>query len=180
MAQHGVYVMPPVNVTNTRRVERRSGGHWIAACLGPDDIDAINGVVSRAIQTWDLPDRVKRLALPSYLYTSADCEHMAVRGARHDRKLIGVLALEPVSSAQHAAAHTLAIHGLYVEPSWHRAGVGTLLLQTAVTHAEEHGCRRLVAKAIRHSRGFFIRQGFDEAPAGAAGSGYPHTFLLTL
>ena len=40
------------------------------------DLDAINRVIEAAVMTWKLPERVKRLSLPSYRYTLADFAHL--------------------------------------------------------------------------------------------------------
>ena len=42
------------------------------------DLDAVNGVIEAAVMGWHLPERVKRLSLPSYRYTRTDIDHMQV------------------------------------------------------------------------------------------------------
>ena len=44
------------------------------------DLDPVNAVIERAVMTWKLPERVKRLAMPSYRYTGYDlkCLHIVV------------------------------------------------------------------------------------------------------
>lgn len=37
-----------------------------------DDFEAANRVIEAAVMTWDLPERVKYLAIPSYLYRIQD------------------------------------------------------------------------------------------------------------
>ena len=41
-----------------------------------DDLPAINRVIEAAVMTWDLPERVKRLSLPSYRYDAFDFDHL--------------------------------------------------------------------------------------------------------
>jgi hypothetical protein len=40
------------------------------------DLDAVNAVIERAVMTWQLPERVKRLAMPSYRYGPHDLAHL--------------------------------------------------------------------------------------------------------
>ena len=42
------------------------------------DLAAINAVIERAVMTWQLPERVKRLTLPSYRYSAHDLEHLHI------------------------------------------------------------------------------------------------------
>jgi len=42
------------------------------------DLDTVNAVVTQAMLSWDLPARVRRLALPSLIYSSLDLEHMHI------------------------------------------------------------------------------------------------------
>jgi hypothetical protein len=60
-----------------------------------DDLAALNGVVERAFMTWPLPDRVKRLSLPSYRYHAHDLQHLQVVVAEDgQRDIVGVAAWE--------------------------------------------------------------------------------------
>jgi hypothetical protein len=63
-----------------------------------DDLPEINGVVGRAIATWQLPERVKRLSLPSYRYHVHDLIHLHLVVAEDDEHaLVGVAAWEPAN-----------------------------------------------------------------------------------
>jgi GNAT superfamily N-acetyltransferase len=150
------------------------------ARLGISQLDDINGVVTRAVQTWDIPARVKRLAMSSYHYHPADLDHMVLLGARRQHALAGVMALEPAAADEEEDGATLAIHGLYVEPCVQGTGVGSCLIQAAVNHARNRGCRRIVVRAVRQARGFFASQGFQALPTGTDRTGYPHAFCLRL
>ena len=44
--------------------------------LDAEELDMVNDIVAASIETWGLPARVERLALPSLLYSEADLEHM--------------------------------------------------------------------------------------------------------
>ena len=59
-----------------------------------DDLDAINQVITRGVMTWNLPERVKRLSLPSYHYDKLDLQHFQILLACIDDTLAGVIALD--------------------------------------------------------------------------------------
>ena len=59
------------------------------------DLVAINQVIDAAIMTWKLPERVKRLSLPSYHYKEHDLQHIKLIVAEDDKQnIIGVAAWE--------------------------------------------------------------------------------------
>ena len=64
-----------------------------------DDLEALNRVEADAIATWDLPERVKRLALPSYSYQAHDLEHLTLLLAEAAEGPLGVAAWEPADPA---------------------------------------------------------------------------------
>ena len=130
------------------------------------DLEAINRLIERAVQTWALPDRVKRLALPTYFYTPADLQNMDLVGAYRHGQLVGVAAWE--ADPRHGA---LALHGLYVDPSHWRHRVGSTLLAHVEHAAHTRGFTTLIVKAQAEAQAFFLRCGFREAPPGA-GRGY--------
>jgi hypothetical protein len=60
------------------------------------DLPALNGVIERAIATWPLPERVKRLTLPSYRYQPHDLDHLHLVVAEDaGGTAVGVAAWEP-------------------------------------------------------------------------------------
>ena len=42
------------------------------------DLGGVNAVVERAVMTWKLPERVKRLAMPSYRYAGCDLKYLHI------------------------------------------------------------------------------------------------------
>jgi len=66
--------------------------------------------------TWNLPQRVKRLSLPSYRYTGIDFDHFEMVVAEDDRQTtIGIAAWEPADAKDAPAGHTaLLLHGIYL------------------------------------------------------------------
>jgi GNAT superfamily N-acetyltransferase len=125
------------------------------------DLDAANAVIERAVMTWALPERVKRLAMPSYRYHRHDLEHfriMVAEAASHD--IVGVAAWGPAEPRDvPAGQHGLLLHGLYVDPRRQRRGIGTLLLAAALAAAREQGYDGLLVKAQADAVGFFAASG---------------------
>lgn len=150
---------------------------WLRPAVSAD-LDAINAVIERAVMTWNLPERVKRLTLPSYRYQPHDLEHLHIVVAEDaDRTLLGVAAWEPANARDLPAGKTgLLLHGLYVDPDRQRAGVGTCLLDAAVRAAREQGFDGLLVKARPEAEGFFLTRGLTPLPVIDAERDYPHRF----
>lgn len=140
------------------------------------DLDAINVVIERAVMTWPLPERVKRLTLPSYRYQPHDLDHLHIVVAEvAGRALPGVAAWEPASARDLPAGKTgLLLHGLYVDPDRQRAGVGSRLLDEAVGAAREQGFDGLLVKAQPAAEGFFLTRGLERLPTADPARDYPH------
>jgi GNAT superfamily N-acetyltransferase len=146
------------------------------------DLGAVNAVIERAVMTWRLPERVKRLAMPSYRYARFDLKYLHIVVVE-DRAIgiVGVAAWEP------AAVHDcpqgcqgLQLHGIYVEPDQQRRGVGTRLLFAAGAAARQEGYDGLLVKAQADAAGFFRKQGLQEVPLLHPDRDYPHRYWLDL
>lgn len=140
----------------------------------PDELDRINALVERAVDTWDLPARVKRLALSSYRYTVLDLKALSIVGAWHDERLLGVVAWERANGDS-----GWSLHGLYVDPQCWGRGVGSALLRHVERALSEYGRSTLWVKAQAGARAFFVQRGFVEAPSEEAG-GYAHLLRKSL
>lgn len=146
----------------------------------PIDLPDINAVVESAVLGWSLPERVKRLALPSYCYDEFDMQHFRIEVASADGKgIIGVAAWENADPRDApGGAHGLLLHGLYVHPSMQHRGIGGCLLDVAIDAARAGDCDGVLVKANPDANGFFERHGFMRAVAPE--SRYPHLFWLSL
>jgi GNAT superfamily N-acetyltransferase len=142
------------------------------------DLAAINAVIERAVMTWNLPERVKRLTLPSYRYQPHDLEHLQIVVAEDaDRAVLGVAAWEPASPRDLPAGKSgLLLHGLYVDPDRQRGGVGSRLLDAALTAAREQGFDGLLVKAQSDAADFFVARGLQRLPVVDPDRDYPHRF----
>jgi len=124
------------------------------------DLEAINRVIEAAVTTWDLPDRVKRLALPGYRYTLPDLEHLEIVVAEDERKnLLGTAAWEQADPVDSPAGHkALSLHGIYVDPAYHHQGIGHRLFRAAEAAVCRYRCDGLLVKAQQGANGFFLAQ----------------------
>lgn len=147
-----------------------------------DDLAALNGVVERALMTWQLPERVKRLSLPSYRYHAHDLEHLHIVVAEDaDHALVGVAAWEPAHARELPAGQTgLLLHGLYVDPAQQHRGIGSRLLDAATDAARANGMDGVLVKAQADAHGFFSARGMQRLPVKDPARDYPHRFWLAV
>ncbi|MEW5967716.1 MAG: GNAT family N-acetyltransferase [Pseudomonadota bacterium] len=147
-----------------------------------DDLPAINAIVERAVMTWQLADRVKRLSLPSYRYHALDFVHMHLVVAEDAHgTLLGVAAWDDADARDTPAwQRGLLLHGLYVDPSQHRSRIGSRLLDTAAAAARAGGCDGLLVKAQADANGFFAARGLERLPVNDPARDYPHRYWLAL
>lgn len=153
---------------------RRTGGGTVhepvdiaTGIPAASDLPSINAAVEGAVMTWRLPERVKRLALPSYRYGEADRRHLgfAVARASAGNDVLGVAAWEPADPRDCPAGRRgLLLHGLYVAPAKQRCGLGTRLLQCALSASAAAGFDGLLARAQRDAEGWFEQKGFQRLP----------------
>jgi GNAT superfamily N-acetyltransferase len=143
-----------------------------------DDLAALNGVIERAIMTWQLPERVKRLSLPSYRYHTHDLDHLHLVVAEDaDHAVIGVAAWTPAHPRDlRTGEHGLLLHGLYVDPAYQRRGVGARLLDAVETAAQAQGLDGVLAKAQADAVAFFEASGWQRLPIEDPKRDYPHRF----
>lgn len=126
------------------------------------DLGALNGVIERAIMTWQLPERVKRLALPSYRYSRHDMDALQMLVVMHGPDIVGIAAWEQADARDVPLGRKdMLLHGLYVDPGWHRQGVGKRLLQAVMDAVRTQGYDGLLVKAQPDAEIFFLAQGFE-------------------
>jgi len=124
------------------------------------ELDAINHVIELAVMSWPLPERVKRLSLPSYRYDAMDFKALEVVVALHDRDIVGVAAWETADPKETPVeGPALLLHGIYVDPAHYRRGIGRLLFRQAERAVHAHGHEGLLVKAQASADGFFLSLG---------------------
>lgn len=145
-----------------------------------DDLDALNGVIERAVMTWNLAERVKRLSLPSYRYHAHDQLHLHIVVAEDaSGAIVGVAAWEPASPRDLPAdTRGLLLHGLYVDPAHVGRGIGSQLLDAAAAAARAQGFDGLLVKAQADANGFFAARGLQHVAVADPLRDYPHRYWL--
>ena len=138
--------------------------------------------VSRAVMTWSLPERVKRLAMPTYLYGAHELDHLDMTLAEDDAgHPVGVAAWEPADLRDCPAGQRgLLLHGLYVDPVHQGHGVGSRLLDAAAEQGRSGGYDGILVKAQADAEGFFQRRGLRSIPVLDPGRDYPNRCWLDL
>lgn len=155
MSRPAVFVQPPAAAARVRPA-------------GADDLAALNGVVERAVMTWRMAERVKRLSLPSYRYHARDLDHLHLVVAEDPlHAIVGVAAWEPATPRDLPDGRRgLLLHGLYVDAA-------TVAARTA-------GYDGVLVKAQADARGFFAGRGLHPLPARDPARDSPHRFWLAL
>lgn len=145
---------------------------------GVADLAGSNAVIEQAVRTWNLPERVVRLALPSYRYREHDLEFLELLVAEDAvHGIVGVAGIEPADPADcPAGSRALLLHSLYVRPDRQRAGIGRQLLDAVAAAARERGYSGLLVKAQADSAGFFAAQGWEHLPVGNGTRDYPYRY----
>lgn len=125
------------------------------------DLTAINKVVDAAVMSWNLPERVKRLSLPSYHYKEHDLQTIDLIVAEDNQhKAVGIAAWEQADPRDTPDDyHALLLHGIYVDPHYQNQSIGTQLLQAAEQAAISQNYDGLLVKAQPSAAGFFVAQG---------------------
>jgi len=141
-----------------------------------DDLDHINDIIAAAMDTWNLAERVKRISLPLYRYQPYDLEHLQIvvaeSGGSH---IVAIAALEqspPTDSSGEQS--TSVLHGLYVDPSYHGKGIGSLLLKRMEEIAAETDTAGLLVRAQHDAVDFFAGRGFKSQPVEDHTRDYPY------
>ena len=142
------------------------------------ELDRINELVGRAVNSWNLTERVRRAALPSHLYDAADVrDYRFLLSHADDGNLAGVAALTgPVESGTPLPQPVGLLHGIYVDPALHGTGTGRALLKAAEAMAVESGFHCLLVRAHRDSQGFFEANGYRHTDAVS----YPYAWVKDL
>lgn len=148
---------------------------------GLGDLDAVNRIITRAIGTWNVSERVKRLSLPVYHYQGEDLEHLELLMAMNGDEPVAVAAWEPAEPKQMPAGKTgLLLHGLYVDPDVARCGIGSSLLAACRDAAEQQGFDGVLVKATRDAVGFFERSSLARLPVLREGRDYDLRYWLPI
>jgi len=144
------------------------------------DLYRVNAVIGAAVMTWNLPERVKRLSLPSYHCHAHDLKHLTLTVAETDTGAIaGIATWEPPDPDDTPdQAKGLLLLGLFVDPAFQRQGIGSRLLEQALEAARHGGFDGLLVKANPEARSFFAARGLQPLPVSRPERDYPHRYWL--
>jgi GNAT superfamily N-acetyltransferase len=144
------------------------------------DLGNVNAVIERAVMMWKLPERVKRLAMPSYFYTGCDLEYQQVVVAEDSvNGVVGVAAWESAIARDcPQGCSGLQLHGVYVTSDQQRRGIGARLLTAVATAARAQGCDGVLVKAQADAEGLFGSQGLQKLPVLQPDWDYAHRYWL--
>lgn len=142
-----------------------------------EDLDTINAVIEDAVMNWNLPERIKRLALPSYRYTNIDYEHLEILVAETvDTGIVGVAACEIAEPDEVPGQCALLLHGLYVQPNAQHQGIGSQLFKAMEALVRKHKCDGLLVKAQTDAVKFFEYHAMQRLENINPQSNYAHRF----
>ena len=146
-----------------------------ARSVTASDLDTVNQVVAESVRSWELPERVHRLATPALNYDSTDLAHMSIALlCESNGDGIGVAAWEDASRHQVPdAARALLLHGLYIVPRYQRMGVGTRLADHVLQWARDRQFDGVVVRAWRDAMAFFAAIGFQPISHGETANQNP-------
>lgn len=146
-----------------------------------DDLAGINQVIETAVMTWNLPERVKRLSLPSYRYNKVDLQHLEIILAEQSGKIVAVAAWEEANKQETPGKKSaLLLHGLYVHPDAQHQGIATRLLQAAEQAAYKKGYKGLLVKAQTDAIPFFKKMGMQPIEVKDQSRDYANRFWKSL
>jgi len=142
---------------------------------GVDDLSTVNAIVDAAVDTWALPERVRRLSAPSLRYGRVDLTHMEILLAENETgQAVGAAALEHADEIDTPEARrALLLHGLYVRPARQRSGVGAHMVRQVMGIARARGVDGVSTRVWRESEAFFVALGFVPFGDAAAASRHP-------
>ena len=127
-----------------------------------NDLDAINQIIEQAVMGWRLPERVKRLALPSYRYNELDLKYLTLIIAERDNSIVAVAAWDRDSHEGPKDRNGLLLHGIYVHPEHQRSGIGGRLLTEVENVAREQKMDGVLVKAQNDAVAFFLARGMSK------------------
>jgi GNAT superfamily N-acetyltransferase len=127
-----------------------------------DDLSETNLIIDRATARWGLSERVQRLSRSALHYTTTDLQSMQVIVASGvESESIAVAAWEPADAKDTPnGMHATILHGIYVDASVQRTGIGRQLVEVVCSCATRQGYAAIAVRAWRESEAFFLRLGF--------------------
>lgn len=146
-----------------------------------DDLPDINNIIELAISSWNLPQRVKRLSLSSYLYDELDLQHYTIFLAQVNNNTIGIISYEQAESKDVSLEkNVLFVHGLYVAPDFQRQGAGSFLIHAVEKIAKKNNLGGILIKAQKEAIPFYLKNKFMQIQATNARREYPERYWKSI
>lgn len=143
----------------------------------PEDLSSINAIIARAIESWALPERVKRLTLPSLQYNQTDLDFQDLWVAELEKTIVGMSTWEEAGRSDCLDnSPTLLLHGIYVDPEAQGQGVGKTLFRQAEAASQAMAMAGIIVKAQKGSEGFYRAMGMSPLPVTDASRHFERRF----
>jgi len=159
------------------------------------DLEAVNAVIAKAIQSWPTTSRLKRLAMEPLQYRSTDLQDFEFLLCYKAHACLGIavwqpdtpLTLQQLQSGEELGeckkvASAVLLHGLFVSVQAQGCGIGGLLLDELTRRARQKEFAGIFVRAERFSTSYFEQKGFrqlyDGEELGLVPANYPHRFLM--
>lgn len=146
--------------------------------ISASDLETANAIVTAAIETWDMPPRLRRLVAGTHQYEAGDFQTMRLFLLQMETgETAGLLAVEDYPGAEaDCSGRVLLLHGLYVHPDHQRQGIGRAAVAAAKQLASENGFAGILIKAHASANAFFESLGLSRLPVRDETADYPHRF----
>lgn len=147
-----------------------------------DDLLFVNGIIEAAVMSWALPERVKRLSMPSYRYDTKALEGVNMQLASDaDDDIVGLIAWQtPTGNDVLEDRKALLLHGVFVDTPNHRHGVGRKLVACCLAAAREQALDGVLVKAQPDALDFFKALKFEQLPVIDEELDYKHRYWLAV
>lgn len=142
------------------------------------DLPLVNWVITSAVNSWNLSDRLKRLSLSLLHYDAVDLQDYEILVYFRDEYPLAVGAWEfGPSYAGPDGMPSALFHGLYVRADFQGLGIGQQMQGTVADRARAQGFGGLFVKSQRVSTGYFVQQGFSRTQGTGV---YPYQFWKSI
>ena len=139
------------------------------------ELPRVNLVITSAVNSWNLTDRLKRLSLPLLHYDAIDLDHFEIILYARDDWPIAVAAWQPGASYfDLCGTRSTLLHGLFVRPHRQNLGIGKEMQDVVLKRAGDLGYEGLFVKSHRLSAEYFAKHGYVRRPDPV--SDYPYQF----
>ncbi len=146
--------------------------------IGATELDMANHMVTAAIETWDMPPRLRRLVAGTHRYEAGDFQTMRLFLLQtQSEETAGVLAVEDYPGTEaDCPDRVLLLHGLYIHPEHQHRGIGRAAVAATRRLALDNGFAGVLVKAHASANAFFAGLGLTHLPVRDEKSDYPHRY----